>query len=413
MASISGDYSTGLVAHWELEETSGTRVDSHGSYDLTDVNTVGSGTGKQGTCADFVRASSEMLTVSDGSDLELGSGDYSLSAWLRPDNTTNLQGVICKMDQSPSRGFTLIVNSGSFVMAHQGVDNFNTPAVTITAGNWYHIVCTYNATTDEGIMYINGTASTPKTLSYAPTASSYLALGNYGDGLSYYYDGLIDEVSIWKNRILSSGEVTAIYNSGNGIPYESATTSVTVTATVVSATINLPAPTIVAVRHVSVSVGVQDVTVNAISPTITVEIGAIVQADVQNITINAISPTIIADGNIIVTATTPAVTINLPTPTIVTVSSITVTPSVQAVTVSTVSPTINIGTSVTVSASAASVTMSAVSPTIVTVANTTCVATVVSIAVSVVSPRKTGGAWSRTRRTTAAGDWTRTAKNYS
>ena len=45
---------TGLVSYWALDETSGTRYDSHGSNDLTDNNTVGYTTGVQGNAADFI-----------------------------------------------------------------------------------------------------------------------------------------------------------------------------------------------------------------------------------------------------------------------------------------------------------------------------------------------------------------------
>ncbi|MBU0513002.1 MAG: hypothetical protein KJ638_15045, partial [Chloroflexi bacterium] len=46
----------GLVAWWSLDETSGTRYDSHGGNHLSDNNTVGYSTGKQGNSANFERS---------------------------------------------------------------------------------------------------------------------------------------------------------------------------------------------------------------------------------------------------------------------------------------------------------------------------------------------------------------------
>jgi hypothetical protein len=77
---------TGLVSYWELEESSGTRNDSHGSNNLTDVNTVGVATGIQGDAADFVRANTESLTITDASQTGLDiTGDMSLSFWMNVD----------------------------------------------------------------------------------------------------------------------------------------------------------------------------------------------------------------------------------------------------------------------------------------------------------------------------------------
>lgn len=42
---------TSLIAHWKLDEASGTRNDSHGTNHLTDNNTVTTATAKLGTNA--------------------------------------------------------------------------------------------------------------------------------------------------------------------------------------------------------------------------------------------------------------------------------------------------------------------------------------------------------------------------
>ena len=57
--------STSLVSYWELEESSGTRTDSHGSNDLTAINTPGQGTGIQGNCLDVEETNQEGLTITD------------------------------------------------------------------------------------------------------------------------------------------------------------------------------------------------------------------------------------------------------------------------------------------------------------------------------------------------------------
>ena len=95
------DVSTGLdnvMAHWELEETSGTRVDSDTdtAYDLTDNNTTGSGTGKQGTAADFTpndnlsrAASGDWGYRYDGS---AANDNLSASFWFKADSVAGACG---------------------------------------------------------------------------------------------------------------------------------------------------------------------------------------------------------------------------------------------------------------------------------------------------------------------------------
>lgn len=62
-----------LVAHWKLDESSGTRNDSKGANHLTDNNTVTSAAGKLGDAADFESSNSERLTLADNADMSLGS----------------------------------------------------------------------------------------------------------------------------------------------------------------------------------------------------------------------------------------------------------------------------------------------------------------------------------------------------
>ena len=51
-----------IIAWWTLDETSGSRSDSHGTATLSDNNTVGYATGKQSNAASFVEANTEYLS---------------------------------------------------------------------------------------------------------------------------------------------------------------------------------------------------------------------------------------------------------------------------------------------------------------------------------------------------------------
>ena len=79
---------TNLKAFWSLNESSDgsgavTREDLHGTNDLTDNNTVASGTGLvYSNAADLEVSSGEFLRVTDNEDLTIGDNDCTIVAWV-------------------------------------------------------------------------------------------------------------------------------------------------------------------------------------------------------------------------------------------------------------------------------------------------------------------------------------------
>jgi hypothetical protein len=239
MASISGDFNTGLLEHWELEETSGNRTGSKNSTSLTDVSTVGYAAGilASSNAADFERGNGEYLTNATA----VGSGindDLSFSLWIKPESlpgSGDIHQLISYQIVSGSESYffdlILINQSGTqkvrfYCEAATNLEEYYNHSMS--AGNWYHIGLSfikggaYNITIN-GSSVKTGTAPAKKTSSPF-TGGSYLEIGevNYhGTRYGRYWDGLIDEFSFW-NTALSTANFSTIYNSGTGIPYASA-----------------------------------------------------------------------------------------------------------------------------------------------------------------------------------------------
>lgn len=221
---------TGLVSYWELEETSGTRVDSHGSNDLTDNNTVLSATGIQGTGADFEASNSEYFSRADGSlsGLKPTTG-LTISAWFKLESTPIVYSIVSKnwSDSSwnpPYASYHIRIDDTTHItthLAHGSSTNYyflQSTVSTMSTGTWYHVVLRYDSDTLKA--YLNGvevgSMSAPNDLQYS-TGSLHIGRDQTGE----YFDGIIDELGIW-SRALSAGEIAALYNSGSGIPYEGA-----------------------------------------------------------------------------------------------------------------------------------------------------------------------------------------------
>lgn len=233
-ATICDDFSTNLSSHWKLEEASGTREDIHGTNDLTDNNTVTSGTGKIDTAADLERSNSEYLSLAEASATSLNpTDDFSISFWYNAESLTdgNWNGLVSKQDTgdtTPGPFNTGILRDGSTYYFLFGVydgstarGNLFTINSYVSIGTWYHVVVTFDKGTGDKDVYINGTnvqSETVTVTTYSDQSDFRIGWKNKpsaNDG----WDGLIDEVSFWNGRLITSGEVTTLYNSGAGIPY--------------------------------------------------------------------------------------------------------------------------------------------------------------------------------------------------
>jgi hypothetical protein len=215
---------TGLVSYWNLNEPSGPRIDSAGSNNLTDNNTVGSTTGKLGNAASFVAANSEYLS-STSAALDL-TGSYSISVWLRFTSTAT-QMILGRYNDGNNRGFVLRSASGNLTYFHvpQGTteggiifNQVNTPS-TYNDGNWYHVVLQFEIGVGSSLYVDNTLVGTDNTTTAA--ISSYtqaFRIGTQASGAPRYYSGDIDEVGIW-SQVLTVSEISDLYNLGSGITY--------------------------------------------------------------------------------------------------------------------------------------------------------------------------------------------------
>lgn len=212
-----------LKAYWSLEETSGTRADAHGSNDLTDVNTVTSTTGIQGTAASFDSANTESLEVSDPVDLRLGSDtSFTMAGWLRVPSAANTPvwakaspfggnqiEYLLRYDADNLR-FRFFLQDGAVAHNH---------SVSLSSATWYFVIMWHDAAADTiNVQVNNGTASsTSHTGGTTYYSGSLFALGRQA-GSGGTFTGDLDEVGFW-DRALTSDERTWLYNSGAGRSY--------------------------------------------------------------------------------------------------------------------------------------------------------------------------------------------------
>lgn len=222
-----------LLSYWQFSETSGTREDSYGTNDLTETGTggVGYGTGIQGNAADFEDAESDYLYITDAAQtgLDFGAGDFSVSFWLKPESVQvgassdprafGKDGATSNFSYHSYYYGNLVglrsSTNGTSYSQHQ-------TSVTISAGNWYHIVIARSGASST--IYFNGVPKSSGTQveTFRANAESFtIGTSAHSCGCTRV-DGLIDEFGIW-SKVLTSADAAALYNSGAGIPYSAST----------------------------------------------------------------------------------------------------------------------------------------------------------------------------------------------
>ena len=107
------------------------------------------------------------------------------------------------------------MNSSGNAVFRSGV-NTTLTSTTFATGNWYHVVCTYDADTNVANAYVNGTLDGAFPISAGTTyqANTTLRLGYYPLSLGGWdLIGEMAEVIIY-TRAISQSEVTALYGNG-------------------------------------------------------------------------------------------------------------------------------------------------------------------------------------------------------
>ena len=173
----------------------------------------------------------DYVTFGDSNDFSFGNGTsdtpFSISAWINMNDATKFR-ILSKSASGTNIEWLFGVGGsdklGIFLYDSAGANQIKRESAAITSdeGSWINVAATYNGSgsnTDLNL-YINGideNDSVGKTGTYVAmhNGTAPLNMGRFvsDSGSATYSDGNIDEISLW-GKELSSGEVSAIYNSG-------------------------------------------------------------------------------------------------------------------------------------------------------------------------------------------------------
>ena len=236
--------SDGLVGYWSMDEGTGTTATDYGTSasNGTFTNTSGApwittalpsaitfqnpAAGSLDGINDYVDIASPVVATNDS---------FSSCGWVKLNalgtgGATDSQTLISIDPQtSPTgtqvAGFALQYRGDmggvfGFSMARTNSTSgtqdsvYATALGTPTAGNWYHLCATYNASTTNMHLYVNGTVYGPTAHATVWNATGHAIIGSDWSGTrQHYLNGRIDDIRLY-NRALSGTEVSALY-AGN------------------------------------------------------------------------------------------------------------------------------------------------------------------------------------------------------
>lgn len=151
--------------------------------------------------------SNQYVSVTGTTNIPIGNSNYTIGVWFNAD-TLGDKGLV------GWGNYGTINEANAFRLTSNGLVNYwwlndLTVTTTITPGNWYYAVATFDGTTRS--IYVNGSLIGSDT----PTGHNVTTSGNLTVGVTNsteYFDGDIGDVQIF-DRAITSTEILQNYNS--------------------------------------------------------------------------------------------------------------------------------------------------------------------------------------------------------
>lgn len=171
--------------------------------------------------------------IPSSSTLDLSGGQFTVEFWTKMDSllATGRHAVFVSRLGTTVQGWQVIFdaskNIAGMFRSSTGDNLFSVNYPTLAAGNWYHIVYTYQAVGSDATvnLFINGqrigtktfvgkTMGTPTGVMYIGTNKDGAPANNFG---GREFSGIVDDVAVY-SRALSDEEILLHYNLNKPLP---------------------------------------------------------------------------------------------------------------------------------------------------------------------------------------------------
>lgn len=218
----TSDSFTSLLLHMDGSDASTTFTDSStGFYSpLTDAGSTGAGKGYiEGVSAFLETTNVDYFTLDDHTDLELGSGSFSVVLRFFMASSNDNSGILAKGQSDSNRSWELGITTGGnlrfrYTTTGNDADKVtHTPSTVATGlqvGVWHHIAYVRDGNT--GTFYVNGVADAT-TINFAGATffngTQPLWVGRSAD-LGSQSGNSIEDFALYKGTALSAANIASI-----------------------------------------------------------------------------------------------------------------------------------------------------------------------------------------------------------
>ena len=174
---------------------------------------INSGISVRGNNSISLNGTSQYLTgIIDG----IANNSFSISFWVYSRTGETLKGTIITIGTDFTNNKLLLIGFGINTANTYNFGFYGDDSISVSylqdINNWVHIVTIYNSITKERCLYRNGVKIEISNAIAAANLipNTILRIGSY-PGNSYYFNGNIDDLRIYKSKVLTQEEITSIY----------------------------------------------------------------------------------------------------------------------------------------------------------------------------------------------------------
>lgn len=214
------------VAHWKFDEAGGAvdAPDGIGSITLAQTGSPASVAGKVGTCRSLVAAGPQYFSVASDATLRVSSSyDWGFTWWTKLTSKAMTMHLIgnrtaaldywVRYDAGADRLELVVWAPAAASSATVRADALGSPSTA----TWYFGATWFDSAAQTiNIQINNGTVNSAAWTASTNNTSTTFEIGAGAGGETW--DGLVDEITLFKNGFPTAAERTAIYNGGSGVP---------------------------------------------------------------------------------------------------------------------------------------------------------------------------------------------------
>lgn len=221
-------YLNKLIAYYLFENNG---VDSINGHNGTNVGSIGYTTGVNGQSALFT-AQNQYFEINDTNDFSFTTGTsdipFSVSCWIYITSYSSAGNRFLSKADATTREYLFNISSTNIALVcYRGsvISRALSVAHGFSLNTWYHLVFTYDGTSIK--IYKNGvdlggtTTDTGGTYTNMSNTTIKPLIGKMTGVANSNHLGRLDELAIWKDRVITSAEALDLYNSGVGKYYPS------------------------------------------------------------------------------------------------------------------------------------------------------------------------------------------------